>query len=95
MNKKQAYEEKLQAQFDEWSAKIEVLKAKAEKAGADVKVDYQKTIEDLQKKKTNAKQKLQELHTASDDAWEDLQDGLKGAWSSFGAAIESAVSRFK
>jgi len=95
MNKKQAYEEKLKAQLDEWNAKIDVLKAKAEKAGAEAKVDYHETIEKLQKKRIAARDKLQELREASDDAWEDLKDGIEEAWSSFGAAIDSAVSRFK
>ncbi|MGW8311914.1 MAG: coiled coil domain-containing protein [Desulfuromonadales bacterium] len=95
MNKKQAYEEKLKAQLDEWNAKIDVLKAKAEKTGAEARVDYRETIEELQKKRTKAKDKLQELRTAGDDAWKDLKTGVEQAWSSFGDAVDSAVSRFK
>lgn len=95
MSKKQAYEEKLKAQLDEWNAKIDVLKAKAEKAGAKTKVDYYETIEELQKKRTKAKDKLQELRAAGDDAWEDLKTGVDQTWSSLGDAVNSAVSRFK
>jgi len=95
MDKKQAYEEKLKSQLDEWDAKIEVLKAKAEKKGAEAKVDYQQTIEDLQKKRTKAKDRLQELRAAGDNAWEDLKSGVEQAWSSLGDAVDSAVSRLK
>ncbi|MEJ2469867.1 MAG: coiled coil domain-containing protein [Desulfuromonadales bacterium] len=95
MSKKQAYEEKFKAQLNELNAKIDVLKAKAEQAEASAKADYYETIEDLEKKRSAAKGKLQELQHASDDAWEDLKDGMEASWSSFAAAVKSAVSRFQ
>lgn len=95
MNKKQIYEDKLKAQLNEWDAKIDVLKAKAEKSETAVKADYYETIEDLKKKQNSAKEKLGELQTAQDDAWEDLKDGLDSAWSALGSAVNSAASRFK
>ena len=95
MDKKQVYQEKLKAQLDEWNAKIDVLKAKAAKAEAQSKADYQEAIEDLQKKRQAANDKLQELRSAGDEAWEDMKEGIEAAWSSLGAAIKSASSRFK
>ena len=95
MNKKQIYEDKLKAQLNEWDAKIDVLKAKAEKAEASVKADYYKTMEELKKRRNSAKEKLGELQTAGDDVWEDLKDGVENAWSALGAAVKSAISRFK
>ena len=95
MNKKQAYEEKIAAQLKEWDAKIDVLKAKAEKTEAAAKADYYETIEDLQKKRGAAKENLQALSRASDDAWEDLKQGVESAWSNLGAAITAAISRFE
>ena len=95
MEKKKAYEEKLQAQLDEWDAKIDTLKAKAAKAEADTKVNYQETIEELEKKRADAKKRLQELREAGDDAWTDLKKGIDEAWSNFGSAVKSAMDRFK
>ena len=95
MSKKEAYRKKLEAQLDEWNAKIEVLKAKANKAEASAKVEYHETIEDLQKKRSNAKDKLQELRNAGEDAWEDLKGGLEQSWSDLEAAVKAATSRFK
>lgn len=71
--KRKAYEEKLDAQVKEWNAQIELLKAKADKARAEVKIEYYKTIEALQSKQNDAKAKLRELKTAGDEAWEDLK----------------------
>jgi len=49
-DKRKAYEEKLDPQLKEWDAEIALLKAKAENAKADAKIDYYKTIETLEHK---------------------------------------------
>jgi len=95
MSKKDAYKQKLETQLDEWNAKIDVLKAKAKKAEAGAKVEYEKTLEDLQKKRSAAKDKLQELRDAGGEAWEDLKGGIDQAWSDLGSSIESAMKKFK
>ena len=94
-DKRKAYEEKVDAQLKEWSAEIALLKAKADKAKAEVKIEYYKTIETLQGKQDAAKMKLQELRTAGDDAWEDLNTGAENVWTEVKTAFQSASSRFK
>ena len=95
MSKKDAYRKKLESQLDEWEAKIDVLKAKANQAEAGAKVEYYETIENLQNKRSQAKDKLQELRNAGEDAWEDLKGGLEQSWSELAAAVKAATSRFK
>jgi uncharacterized coiled-coil DUF342 family protein len=95
MSMKQTYEQKLQAQLDEWSAEIDKLKAKADKAEADTQLEYYKQIEGLRSKQEAANEKLAELKAASDDAWEDLKAGVESAWDSLGNALKSASSRFQ
>lgn len=92
---KEAYEKKLQAQLDEWSADIDKLKAKADSAEADVQLEYYKQIEELRSMQETAVDKLIELKDASDDAWEDLKAGIESAWDSLGNVLKSAASRFK
>jgi multidrug resistance efflux pump len=93
--KREAYEEMLDAQVKEWNAQIELLKTKADKARAEVKIEYYKTIEALQHKQNDAKAKLQELKTAGDEAWEDLKTGAEKAWAEVKAAYHDASSRFR
>lgn len=95
MSMKQAYEKKLQAQLDEWNAQIDVLKAKADSAEADVQLKYYKQIEELREQQAAAKVKLDELKNAGEDAWEDLKAGVESAWSSLSNSLKSATSRFK
>jgi uncharacterized coiled-coil DUF342 family protein len=95
MNMKESYRQKLQAQLDQWSAEIDKIKARADKADADVKLEYSEQIEDLRVKQQAAKEKLAGLLSASDDAWEDLKAGVESAWLTLGEAIDRAAARIK
>ena len=94
-DKRKAYEERFDAQMREWSAEIALLNAKADKAKAEAKIEYYKTIESLQGKQDAAKAKLQELRAAGDDAWEDLKTGAENVWTDVKTAFAGAASRFK
>jgi predicted nuclease with TOPRIM domain len=94
-DKRKAYEEKLDAQLKEWGAQIGLLKAKADNAKADVKIEYYKTIEALQSKLNEARTKLRELKTASDEVWEDIKTGAEKVWAEVKTAYHDASSRFK
>ncbi|MFN2368127.1 MAG: hypothetical protein ABR605_04160, partial [Desulfurivibrionaceae bacterium] len=50
MTEKEAYQKKRSAQLREWQAKIEGLKAKADKAAAEQQIKFYKEIESLRKK---------------------------------------------
>jgi len=95
MSMKEAYEQKLQSQLDEWGAEIDKLKAKADSAEADAQLEYYKQIEELRSTQEAASEKLSELKDAGDDAWEDLKAGMDSAWDSLGSAIKSAAARFR
>ncbi|MCK9419993.1 MAG: coiled coil domain-containing protein [Nitrospirae bacterium] len=94
-DRRKGYEEKLDAQVKEWSAQIELLKAKADKAKAEAKIEYYKAIDALQDKQNEAKVKLRELKAAGDEAWEDLKAGAEKAWDDVKTAYHDASSRFK
>ena len=93
--KRKAYEKKLETQLKEWNAQIALLKAKAENARADANIDYYKTIDDLARKRDEARTKLQELKTAGDDAWEDVKAAAEKIWTEFKTGYHEATSRFK
>ena len=94
-DKRKAYEEKIDAQLEEWNAQIALLKARADKARAGAKIEYNKTIEALQHRHDEARTKLHELKTAGDEAWEDLKTGAEKAWAEVKTAFHEAASKFK
>ena len=95
MSVKEEYQQKLQAQLDEWGTEIDKLKTVAEKAKTGLQGEYYKEIEDLRCKQLAAQKKLHELKGSSEEAWEDIKTGVESAWSILGDSLKSAASRFK
>jgi hypothetical protein len=94
-DKRKAYEEKIDAQLEEWNAQIALLEAKADKGKAEAKIEYYKTIEALQHRQDEARTKLHELKTAGDEVWEDIKTGAEKAWDEVKTAFNIAASKFK
>jgi len=95
MSIKKSYQQKLQAQLNEWNAEIDKLQARADQSTSNVKIEYYRQIEDLRAKQQAAQEKLHELRDAKDDAWEDLKAGTEHAWTTLGEAISKAAARFQ
>lgn len=94
MSDKNAYEQKLEAKLDEWSAEIDRLVARSKQADADAQIELERELDDARSKRDAARKKLGELKNAGDDAWEDLKNGIEGAWSSLETSLKAARSRF-
>jgi biopolymer transport protein ExbB/TolQ len=95
IEKRKAYQEKLEAQLEEWNAQIALFISKAEKARNEGKFEYDKIIEVLQQKQGEMRIKLQELRSAGDEVWEELRAGVEQAWADLKIAFDKAASRFK
>lgn len=95
MKDKEGYQQELRARLNVLKKDLEVLKAKADRAEAGVKLEYQAKINDLEQKQESANKKLTELKNASDEAWDDIKAGAEIAWSNLGSAIKQASMRFK
>ncbi|MDH3558792.1 MAG: coiled coil domain-containing protein [Deltaproteobacteria bacterium] len=94
MDTKQAYKDKLEAQLEEWRAKIAQLKAQADKKEADAKIAYSKRIEELNSKKEAVEHKLKELANASGEAWRELKSGVEKAVDDLKVSLKEASSKF-
>ena len=95
MADREAYVKKLKAQLDQWGAEISKLEAKAEKARADSKIQYEKQINELREQRREAQKKMTEIQEAQEDAWEDLREGADKAWKAMEDAFKKAWSKFK
>jgi hypothetical protein len=87
MDEKLVYLEKVQAQLNEWVAKIDALIGKADKATAGKRAEYQKQIRVLQEKKKIAEERLQILKTAGADAWRDAKEAMEKISGDIRAAL--------
>lgn len=93
MEERKAYEDRFAAQLKEWKVQLVQLKAKAEKATAELKIKYYCIIDDLQNKYDTARAKLTELKAAGDEKWNDTKTGAENAWDDVRIAFH--VTAFK
>lgn len=90
-----AYKQKAKAQIKEMQAKMQILEASAEKADADMRVKYQKKLGEWKSRFNDIEMKLNELSSSSEDAWDDVRDGIDSAMSELGDAINNAKEQLK
>lgn len=95
MENKKSYLQRLAEQLQEWDTEIDELKVKAHLAKADAKDELQKQLEELRVKKETAQSKLKLLQESSDDAWDDVKDGVEKSWKELKGAFASAIAKFK
>ncbi|MDO9266155.1 MAG: hypothetical protein Q7U00_03635 [Sulfurimonas sp.] len=85
MSTKGAYKQKIEAQLELVQANLEVLKAKAKNATADVRISYSNEIESLEHNYAKVQSKLGELGEAGEEAWEHLKEDIENSWDSLRA----------
>ena len=95
MNDRELYQQKRQAQLDEWRAEVARLKAKASMASADEQLKMNKRLRALEQGIDERKSELSQLASASGDAWESLKGGMDSAWDSLKSAVGDATAAFK
>ena len=72
-----------------------LLKAKAQQATVDAKVEYDKTLDFLQVQANLAKLKLDELKAANEGAWESLKVGSEKVWADVKLAFHDAAAKYQ
>lgn len=75
--------------------KIDDLKARAARAQADAKKDYEETVRDLQKKREDAGKKWQELREASSEKWDQAKAEFTMVLKDLKDTYDRAVSHMK
>lgn len=95
MTDKELYQQKRQAQLDEWKAEAGKLKAKASGASADAQLELNKQIRTLEDKIEQGRARLDKIADASDDAWESMKKGVDSAWDSIASAFSDAAKKVK
>jgi cob(I)alamin adenosyltransferase len=95
MGKKEAYKQKIEAELELAQAKLAEFKAQAKISTADARIKSAKQVDELEQMIGVTKAKLKELGEASEDAWEQLKDGVESAWGALSVAIRNAAAKFK
>ena len=95
MGLQEAYLAKVEAELKEWDAEIMQHEAKAERAQAQIQIQYYEQLAALRTKRTTAGDKLHELKQASGSAWESVKLGVESAWHELRSSLTSIAAKFK
>ena len=93
MTGRNAYEDKLTAQVQEWNAKIEQLKARAAQADADARIKAQEKIRELEAARKTAEERLDEMKASGEDRWEKLKKQADDAVASVERSLSDALDK--
>jgi len=94
MEEKSSYQQKVEAQLEEWKADLEVLKAKAKDVTVDLQAEYNEKIKELEPKIAEGKAKLAELVDTADDAWDDVKEGAESIWKQMKETFNNVKEKF-
>lgn len=95
MGKKDEYFATMESEIKKWDAEVDKLNAKGKQMGADALAGYDTQVKALRADRDFAYTKLQELRTANESAWQQMQSGVDAAWISMKGALDKAASQFK
>ncbi|NIP59819.1 MAG: hypothetical protein GWM92_16050 [Gemmatimonadetes bacterium] len=95
MRTRDEWVEQAKAKLDEWNAELDRLEGKAQSAKAEREAQYRRVIERLQGYRDEARERLEEIQRAGDDAWDDLREGLQKSWSALTEGFRAALDEFR
>jgi len=90
-----AYKQKMAAQMKEWSAQINLLEAKLDSVGADMRVKRAEELHELRAKHQVVVAKMKELGKSTGEAWEQAKVSADKMWDDFKIGLTDAQSKFK
>jgi multidrug resistance efflux pump len=94
MSKRDEYVDKLKAQLDQWNTEVAKWEAKAQKAQAGARVEYEKQLTEVRRQRDQALEQMKRVQAATGEAWVDLVRGADEAWAKMREALEKARSHF-
>ena len=95
MESRELYKQKYQAQIHEWKAKLDVMKAQAEKLSAQSRLDAKPRLDLLHAKFDAAKTTLNELASLSHDKWDAAAKDADRVWQDLKSAADGAFEAVK
>ena len=80
---------KIETRLRQLGMKLDRLVAKADEAGAEVKLDYRKQIDHIKDKHAVVQGKLDAFRAASGEKWDHFKGGVRIAWNDLDDAFKA------
>ncbi|WP_404366887.1 hypothetical protein [Marinobacter sp.] len=95
MKNRELYQQKVQAQLDEWRADFDKFKAKASDASADSQLDINRNLKSLEAKIEEGRKKLSEISDFGEETWDSASENVRSGWESVKSGANDAIARLK
>jgi len=89
---KEAFQQKVQEELSAVQKQITMLQSKTRDVSAGVRADLQRSIDELEKQKEKAKEKLGTLRSATDDKWSAVKSGVDATLDDIKQTYRKALS---
>lgn len=90
---KEAFQRKAQEELASIQSQIRALRGKARNLSASTRAELQKSIDELEKKKEAAKEKLDTLRDVTDAKWHAMKTKVDAALDEIKSSYQKALSR--
>ena len=90
----QAFREQTEARLAEYEKDIDQLQAKVEKLEGDAKARAEQQLTALRQKRDAVSDKLKELGSSSEGAWEQIKSGIDAALEDLGNTYKKVAAEF-
>ncbi|MFU8832880.1 MAG: hypothetical protein ACNA7J_12095 [Wenzhouxiangella sp.] len=94
-SKRKQFTESIKARLDEINKEIDHLEERVRDNSGDAAKKYQEQLEAVREKRTEFKDKLEELQSASEAQWEKVKLDVDYAWKAFNNSVNYFRSHFK
>jgi hypothetical protein len=94
MENDDAYRQMAKAKLDEIDAKIVQIKATAEQADAEARIQAAREINQLDLRKKQLQIRLNELKASGEAAFDEMKTGVEKALAELKSAVDSAIAKF-
>lgn len=95
MEVQNAYRKKMGAQLKEWTAEINLVEARLDKLGGNMRVKGAGELHELRARQRAAVKKMKELGKSSGETWEQAKETADKMLDDVKAGLADAQSRFK
>lgn len=92
---KSSLKEQLKEEINKWQTKMDEAKLQLHLGGKEVKDKIDPFVKELEQKYAHAKKKLEEIDDASENAWDDIQQGFQSSFKAMSEAFNKAKQHFK
>jgi hypothetical protein len=91
---KEEFRQKLETQLNELDAKMAKFREKGRDLKDEAKVQWDRKLADLEKKRDAARDELAKVGQSSAEAWKDVRKGAASAWDELDKAFRDASKEF-